>query len=119
MNVVLEFINERLGDCSPKIKNQIGIAVDEIFSNISRCAYHPGVGAATVRIAVDDDVTIEFEDSGTAFNPLSAKEPDITAAAEKRKIGGLGIFMVRKIMDSVTYQRQGSKNVLTIKKKLL
>lgn len=118
MESVLDFINERLTDTSPKLRNQIGIAVDEIFSNIARYAYHPEVGGAAVRIAVGEDVTIEFEDSGIAYDPLSAEPPDITLSAEEREIGGLGLFMVKNMMDSVDYRREGSKNILTIKKKI-
>lgn len=119
MDVVLDFINDQLGDTSPKLKNQISIAVDEIFSNIARYAYHPEVGGATVRIAVGDYVTIDFEDSGIPYDPLSAPPPDITLSAEDREVGGLGLFMVKNMMDSVEYRRDGNKNILTIKKRLV
>ena len=109
---------ERINDCPVKIQNQIGIAVDEIFSNIARYAYHPQTGGAAVRVAVDDNITIEFEDSGAAYDPLSADTPDMTLPVEERGIGGLGIFMVRNIMDSVEYRREGNKNILTIRKRL-
>lgn len=118
MDTVQEFIGERIADCPMKIQNQIGIVVDEIFSNIARYAYNPKVGGATVRIAVSDVITIEFEDSGIAYDPLSGDEPDVTLSDEDREIGGLGLFMVKKLMDSVEYRRDGSKNILTIKKKL-
>ena len=117
MDRVLDFVSEQLGNCPPKIRNQIGIAVDEIFSNISRYAYDPEVGGVTVRVAVDDDITIEFEDSGTAYDPLAADAPDISLPVEEREAGGLGIFMVKNLMDSVEYRREGNKNILTIKKK--
>jgi len=117
MDSVFDFINERLEDCKPEIQNQIGIVIDEIFSNIVRYAYHPSSGNVTIRITVDSYITIEFEDRGVAFNPLSADEPDITLPAEEREIGGLGIFMVKKIMDSVEYRREGDKNILTVKKR--
>ena len=118
MDTVLDFVNERLGDCSIKIQNQIGIAVDEIFSNIARYAYHPEVGSATVRIFIGDDIIIEFEDCGAAYDPLISSDPDTTLSSEEREIGGLGIFMVKNIMDSIEYRRDGSKNVLIIKKKI-
>ncbi len=94
------------------------VAVDEIFSNIARYAYNPETGGATVRVAVGEDVTIEFEDSGVAYDPLAADDPDVTLSAEEREIGGLGLFMVKKMMDAVKYRRDGNKNILTIKKKL-
>jgi len=118
VDAVMEFIGERIKDCPTKIQSQIEIAVDEIFSNIARYAYNPDVGSATVRIAVGDDITIEFEDSGAAYDPLSRDDPDTTLSAEQRKIGGLGVFMVKNIMDSADYRREGNKNILTIKKEL-
>ena len=118
LDAVLDFVNARLGDCLPKIRHQIAIAVDEIFSNIARYAYHPGTGDAKVRIAVESDIAIEFEDSGVPYDPLSADDPDISSPVEEREIGGLGVFMVKNIMDSVEYRRDGNKNILTIRKKL-
>ncbi|MCL2694574.1 MAG: ATP-binding protein [Oscillospiraceae bacterium] len=119
MDAVLDFINEHIEHCSMKIQNQIGIVIDEVFANISAYAYNPSVGEVTVRIKADDrGITIEFEDKGVPYNPLLNEDPDITLDAEEREIGGLGIFMVKNIMDSVEYKRDGSKNILTIKKQL-
>ena len=117
IDTVIEFINERLEDCTPKTQRQIEIAVDEIFSNIARYAYNPDVGNATVRVAVGDDITIEFEDSGTNYDPLSKDDPDVSLPPKQRKAGGLGVFMVKNIMDSVEYRREGDKNILTVRKK--
>ena len=117
MEAVLDFVNAWIGNCSQKTRNHIGIAVDEIFSNIARYAYHPNVGGATVRIAVDSDISIEFEDCGIPYDPLTADDPDTTLSSEEREIGGLGLFMVKNLMDSVEYRRVGNKNILTIKKK--
>jgi anti-sigma regulatory factor (Ser/Thr protein kinase) len=116
--MVSDFVAGRLGDCPPKVKNQIMIAVDEIFSNIARYAYDVGIGNATIRVAADDDIIVEFEDSGMAYNPLTADDPDTMLPAEERELGGLGIFMVRKLMDSVEYRREGNKNILTLIKRL-
>ncbi|MDR2713155.1 MAG: ATP-binding protein [Clostridiales bacterium] len=118
MDAVLDFINGRIGECSPKIQNQIGIAIDEIFSNIYRYAYQPVIGNVTVRIAVAEDITIEFEDNGMAYDPISAAPPDITLPAKEREIGGLGIFMVKNMMDLVKYRREGNRNILMIKKRI-
>ena len=118
VDTVIDFVNEQLGDCKDKIKKQIEVVVDEIFSNIARYAYQPHDGNVMVRIVVDDDVTIEFEDSGTVYNPLQKEDPDISLSSEDREIGGLGIFMVKNIMDVVEYQREGDKNILRVKKKL-
>jgi anti-sigma regulatory factor (Ser/Thr protein kinase) len=118
MPAVFDFINEQLNDIPSKLKNKIIIAVDEIFSNIARYAYRFKEGRAVVRIEAAEDISIEFEDCGVAYNPLLAETPDTTLSAEDREVGGLGIFMVKQIMDSVEYRRDGNKNILTIKKKL-
>ena len=116
MDTVMDFVNKHIEEYPSKIKNQIGIAVDEIFSNIASYAYNPETGVAAVRIEAGENITIEFEDSGAPYNPLTAPAPDISLPAQKREIGGLGIFMVKNIMDSVEYRREGNKNILTVKK---
>jgi len=118
LNTVLDFINEHIGHCSMKIQNQIGIVIDEVFANIAAYAYNPEVGGVSIRIKVEDDITIEFEDSGVPYNPLATEDPDITLGIDERGVGGLGILMVKNIMDSVEYKRDGSRNILTISKQL-
>ncbi len=117
LDTVLDFVNAQIGECPARTQNQIRIAVDEIFSNIARYAYHPEVGDAMVRIIAGEDIIIEFEDSGTAYNPLSLEDPDTSLPTMEREIGGLGVFLVKKLMDSVSYRREGDRNILTIKKK--
>ena len=63
-------------------------------------------------------LTVIFRDSGKSFDPLAKKDPDITMSAEERDIGGLGIFLTKKFMDSVTYEYTDGRNVLTISKNL-
>ena len=117
------FIDEALEayGCPLKAQMQIDVAVDELFSNIANYAYAPGTGEASVRFGFDEasrTASVTFIDSGFPFNPLSAPEPDTTGSAEDRPSGGLGIFLVRKTMDSVEYSREGGKNILTIRKKI-
>jgi anti-sigma regulatory factor (Ser/Thr protein kinase) len=102
-----------------KLQMQIAIAVEEIYVNIAHYAYNPEVGGATIRIAVGDEITIEFEDRGKAYNPLLKDDPDITAGVEERDVGGLGIFMVKKIMDAVDYRYEEGKNILLIRKAIV
>ena len=98
---------------------QIAVAVEELFVNIANYAYPDGDGSMRPEICTDDEaVTLRFVDSGIAFNPLQEEEPDVTADAESRKIGGLGIYMVKKTMDSVQYERKDNENILTVTKKL-
>ena len=66
----------------------------------------------------DGTITIEFRDRGYPFDPLAKRDPDVTLSAEKRQVGGLGIFMVKKTMDEVSYRRENGENILTIRKKL-
>ena len=108
-------------DCPLKQIMQVSMAVDEIMANVAMYAYAPGTGDVTVDVGFDDGsrtVSITFIDRGVAFDPLAKEDPDVTLPAEQRKIGGLGIFLVKKTMDSVTYRREGDKNVLCIKKKV-
>lgn len=121
LDQVVEFVNESLevSDCSMKIITQIELAVEEIFVNIAHYAYNPEVGGTVIRIYVSDEVVIEFEDNGKPYNPLLQIDPDITQGVEERDIGGLGIFMVKKIMDRVEYYHKDNKNILRISKVLV
>jgi anti-sigma regulatory factor (Ser/Thr protein kinase) len=118
MLVVFDFIDEQLTDIPFKLKNNIIVVVDEIFSNIARYACHPYSGNAVVRIVIANDITLEFIDCGLAYNPLCAKTPDTRFPAEEREIGDLGLVMVKNLMDSVEYRRDGNNNILTIRKNL-
>lgn len=117
---ITDLINEELEEhgCPLKTLTQIDIAVDEIFSNIAFYAYGGGTGEAKVAVSAHDGLAeIVFSDSGKPYDPLTASDPDVTLSAEERKIGGLGIFIVRKTMDEVTYEYRGGMNVLTVKKR--
>ena len=115
---VLDFVDERLADYPQDVRNMIGVAVDEVFSNISHYAYPSTVGNVTIRVDVGDEITLEFEDSGIAFDPFCAPPPDLAPPPEGREIGGLGIFMVKNIVDSIQYRRAEGKNITTLKKGL-
>ncbi len=121
LNQVLNFIDSQLESfsCAPKAMMQIDVAVEELFVNIANYAYKPGTGTATIRIELNEQmriVTITFIDSGIPYNPLDKEDPDVTLSAEERKIGGLGIFMVKKSMDNMEYSYQNGKNILAIRK---
>ncbi len=120
---VTDFINEQLEciDCPPKAQVQIDIAIDELFGNIAKYAYPKDNGPATVRFEYDPEskaAVITFFDRGIPYDPLSGKEPDTTLSVEERPIGGLGIYMVKKSMDEITYRYQDGQNILTIQKNL-
>lgn len=118
LNAILE---EELEKCSCPMKTvmQIQLAVEEVFVNISHYAYQPGSGNAEIDITTSENphgITICFKDRGIPFNPLLNEESDITLPAEARRIGGLGIFLVRKTMDNVTYRYIDGMNELTVYK---
>ena len=120
---VTDFVERQLETlgCSQRVIYQVDIAIDELFSNIARYAYRPGAGPATVRVDVEEDplsVVITFMDHGVPYDPLAAPDPDTTLPAEKRPIGGLGVFMVRKYMDDVVYSYENGQNILSIKKRI-
>ena len=123
IEAVTDFVNEQLEalDCPMKAQMQIDIAIDELFGNIAHSAYNPEIGQATVRVEVVEDplsVVITFIDNGVPYDPLAKADPDTTLSAEERDIGGLGIYMVKKSMDDITYEYKDGQNILKIKKKL-
>ena len=123
IEVVTDFVNQQLEllECPMKAQMQIDIAIDELFGNIAHYAYSPEVGEATVQVEVTEEplsVVITFIDGGVPYDPLSAGDPDVTLSAEERTIGGLGIFMVKKSMDEITYRYENGRNILSIRKTL-
>lgn len=107
--------------CSEKSKMTIEIIVEEIFVNITSYAYADSPGKVTVAAGLTDDesaLVMMFVDEGTHYNPLAKADPDVTVEAADRTIGGMGILMVKKMADEMTYRYQNGKNVLTITKKL-
>ena len=121
LSEVLSFVDEQLeaADCPIKTQLQIDVAVEEIFVNIAHYAYASGSGPAELCAGVNGDPpTFEmiFIDSGIPFDPLAKPDPDITLPAEKKQIGGLGIYIVKKTMDEVSYEYRDGHNYLTLKK---
>lgn len=116
------FVEEALEgkETEPGVEAGINLALEEIVTNIIMYAYPEGTeGLATVdALAGDGYIEFTVTDDGVAFDPTAAPEVDITLGAADRKIGGLGIHMVRHIMDSVSYRRDDGKNILTMIKKL-
>ena len=123
LNAFLERAAEE-NDCSMKTLLQLQVAAEEIFTNIASYAYPEGGGKVWIRLSTvpaEDGgkmLRLSFTDAGVAFDPLAQPDPDVKAAAEDRRIGGLGIFMVKKSMDQVAYSRENGKNILTLYKKL-
>lgn len=123
LGAVLGFVDEILEsvDCPIRTQMQIDVAVEELFVNIARYAYQMRKGKADISVWYDKDdqtICIEFRDKGVPFDPQLRKDPDISLSAEERKVGGLGIFMVKKSMDGMHYRREDERNILTIWKKI-
>lgn len=121
LNDAISFVEEQLEefDCPMKAVMQITVCVEEMFVNVAHYAYEGEKGTVALTIGMEgDSVAITLTDSGMPFDPLAKEDPDITLSAEERRIGGLGIFMVKKSMDSVRYERRDNENVFTMTKKL-
>lgn len=121
LSKVIDFIDEELEktDCSIKTELQINLAVEELFVNVSHYAYPHGTGDISISISIEDDpaeAVITLTDSGIPYDPLAKADPDVGLSAEKRKIGGLGIFMVKKSMDHIAYDYKDGHNIVTLRK---
>jgi len=115
----MAFLEQRLEalECPPKAAMQISVAVEELFVNIAHYAYRKETGEMQLCVEKEGDaVKVTLVDGGVPFDPTAYTEPDVTESAEKRKIGGLGIFMVKKTMDFFEYHRLCGKNIVVIKK---
>jgi len=123
IGTVTAFVDAQLEalDCPIKAQMQIDVAIDELFGNIAYYAYHPEVGPATVRVEAAEHprgIIITFIDNGTPYDPLKKEDPDITLSAEDRQAGGLGIYIVKKSMDHISYEYKDGQNILQIRKNI-
>ena len=120
---IVEFVEEELSqhDCPPRAMYQIEVAIEEILVNIVSYAGLSEADGVEVRCEVMEDplrVVVQFLDGGIPFDPLGKGDPDISPDALMDREGGLGIFMVKKMMDDVSYAYEDGKNTLTILKNL-
>lgn len=109
-------------EISEKIKYEISVSAEEIFTNIASYAYDPEEGMVEISWGCKDEMKkefqISFKDWGTPYNPLECQDPDFNVPFEERRIGGLGIYMVKKFMDRVEYRNENGCNIVTIGKNL-
>jgi anti-sigma regulatory factor (Ser/Thr protein kinase) len=120
---VLGFVDLMLEkyECPMKLQTAICVAIEEVFVNVALYAYKNGDGNVTLGIGFDEknrEVTFVMRDSGVQFDPLNKPDPDITLSADEREIGGLGIFITKKTMDSIDYAYENGENILTMTKKI-
>lgn len=96
---------------------KLRLVIEEAVDNIVRYAYDEGIGWMEAGIEYNEGyIQVKLRDAGVPFNPLDKEEPDINASLEERKVGGLGIFLCKQLMDEVSYQYVDGCNVLEMKK---
>ena len=121
LDEVVDFVDGLLEemDCPMKTRTRIGLAVEEVYVNIVHYAYAPGTGPVGIRVEalLEWGVAITFIDRGMPFDLLAKPDPDFTPSLEERKIGGLGVYMVKQSMDKMDYRRENGANIQTIYKK--
>ena len=115
----LETLGEKIG-LSKKLVFEINLALDELFTNIISYGFSDEE-EHTIKVTItpqNDEICLCIEDDGIPFNPTEFDAPDVACSVENCKVGGLGIHIIRKLMDDICYQRCGDKNILTLKKNL-
>ena len=120
---VLGFVDQMLDSvaCPMKIQRAVCVAIEEVFVNVAHYAYGEGQGDMSLGIGFDEEsraITFRMTDKGVPFDPLQKPDPDITLSAEEREVGGLGIFIAKKTMDSISYAYENGENILTMIKKV-
>ena len=121
MDEVLDFVGSVLNahGCAPQTLAQLRMAMEELYVNVAHYAYPSGDGWAEIRGSVEDGVaTFRLIDGGTPFDPLAKPDPNVLLSGEERQIGGLGIYMVKNMVDEVEYEYRDGCNQLTLRKKL-
>ena len=120
---VISFVEDELNkyEFNPKIIMQFNLVVEEIFVNIASYAYKDSSGKCKILIDYNKDkqeVQLSIEDNGIKFNPLEQEDPNISGIVEERKVGGLGIFLVKNNVDNITYKYEDNKNILILSKNI-
>ena len=108
-------------ECPMKIQTAVCVAIEEVFVNVAHYAYGDGEGDMTLGVSFNEarrEITFRMTDKGVPFDPLKKPDPDITLSAEEREIGGLGIFIAKKTMDTIAYAYENGENILTMIKKI-
>ena len=121
LDEVLDFVDALLDEngCAPQVRTELRMAMEEVYVNVAHYAYPSGDGWAEIRGSVADGAaTFRLIDGGTPFDPLAKPDPDILLSGEERAIGGLGIYMVKNMVDQVEYVYRDGCNQLTLRKKL-
>jgi len=122
LSTLTQFLHEfwSAADLPPAETVSFELALEEIFMNVVMHGSPAGRGPSVeVSLALcDGSLTLTIEDDGPSFDPLSLAAPDVTASLEERRVGGLGVYLVRQMMDAVSYQRLGGRNQLSMTKRV-
>ena len=108
-------------DLAPELVNHLNLALEEAVTNVIMYAYPEGMDGQVdieAKLVGDNSLVFVLSDSGKAFDPTATAEVNVSAGVDERRIGGLGIHLVRSVMDSVRYQRKEGKNILTMTKNI-
>ena len=118
LNEFIDTIAEEVG-LDMSLTMSLNLALEEAVVNVMDYAYPEDQrGDVDIEVTADQQwLTFVISDTGIAFDPTAKEDVDTTLSAEERPIGGLGIFLVRQLMDVIDYKREGNKNVLTLRKK--
>ena len=105
---------------SPRVVYTVNLGLEEVLTNIVKYGYGEGASRRIdVSLTLDDtDLSVIFTDDGMAFNPLAAPPPDLSVRLQDRVVGGLGLHILRKMMDIIDYRREGNKNILRMSVKV-
>ena len=119
LNEFIDTVAEKIG-LDMSLTMSLNLAIEEAVVNVMEYAYPEGEqGNVDIEVIADDKwLTFIISDNGIPFDPTTQEDADTTLSAEERPIGGLGIFLVRQLMDSINYQRKDGKNILTLSKKM-
>ena len=115
------YIEETLSNASisPAVLTAFLLSGEELFVNVASYAYKEKEGFCDLDLIIETDkVIMSISDNGQKFDPFEKKDPNINVPLEERNIGGLGIFMVKKLMDEVSYKYENNQNIVVVSKKL-
>lgn len=120
--VMTEFVEKTAeqANLDPSVTMTLTLAIEEAVANVMKYAYPKGeVGPIEINATINDgSLSFTIKDSGTPFDPTQVKKADITLSAEEREIGGLGLHLIRNIMDTVEYHHTSNQNILTLTKNI-
>jgi serine/threonine-protein kinase RsbW len=106
-------------ELSDEVMMALVLSLEEVVTNVINYGFSGGTHSINVELAIEDGaVRATVTDEGREYNPLLREDPDVAAALEERRIGGLGVLLVKRLMDEVTYARDSGRNVLTVRKRL-